>query len=206
MAVRSFRAFGSCRELLFFLFSPHLCSSLHRAWRKVSAFFSFCFSHPTTQEIKMSVVSGEAFRQSGHFTFHTHYFAVYSLLSAQLQHLGNDPPPPHPPPSPLLQWAITPVSMIVQSQVKISGGMELIIPRHQDSIPGWTSGRSQSGRLVCVRRACLFIHAAKKAPGRLGTEAEHRLPKNRLVLFILPDTSSYFCRPLQHQRYHSCHF
>lgn len=96
------KEFQGLRELpgaAFFLFSPHLCSSLHRAWRKVSAFFSFCFSHPTTQEIKMSVVSGEAFRQSGHFTFHTHYFAVYSLLSAQLQHLGNDPPPSIPTPT-----------------------------------------------------------------------------------------------------------
>lgn len=82
--------------------------------------------------------------------------------------------------------------MIVQSEVKISGGMELIIPRRQDSVPGWISGRSQSGRLVCVRQACLFIHATKKAPGHLGTEVERRLPKNRLVLFILPTHQAIF--------------
>lgn len=89
------KEFQGLRELFFFFISPPLVFQPSQSLKESHRIFFFLFFTPHHARIKMSVVSGEAFRQSGHFTFHTHYFAVYSLLSAQLHTWATTPLHPH---------------------------------------------------------------------------------------------------------------
>lgn len=149
----------------------------------------------------MSVVSGEAFRQSGHCTFHTHYFAVYCLLSTQLHTWATTPPS-----IPTATMSDYPCfnDCPVPSEDKWRNGADYSpTPRLHSRLDKWTFAIRKIG--LCSPGLFIYSRGKESSWSSWHRGGAPSLPKNRLVLFILPDTSSYFCRPLQHQRYHSCH-
>lgn len=113
------------------------------------------------------------------------------------------------PLSPLLQRVVTPSSMIVQSQVKIRGGMELTVPQHRDSIPGWRSGVGFAIRKIVLCSPGLFIYShGKESSWSSWHKGWASSPQEWAQALYCSDTSpaSYFCSTFKHQKYHSCRF